>query len=240
MQVWGIFAQSSSQRRERLDKFVEGQPDPVRPQQKLRKQGLLTIGGVRWNAVLRIIERGLAIKPYATAWMRSEINAGEMPEAYFITPPEWDELKAFQNLLHPLMALTKRVEGNAEHGHHGSLWEVITGMQHLFDHFDEIKDTTDKDSVIYRGQYTDPASQSRLNWLFLAADRGIQKLTTYWGYTEASPAYLAAVVFHPRFKWAWAERKWRHDKKWIIDGKRETLSLWQSFYAKHQARQLGE
>ena len=55
-----------------------------------------------------------------------------------LTDNYWLEVKQLIKLLKPLEKLTKLLQGNAtrlgNEGSHGSLWEVLPGLQLLFEH----------------------------------------------------------------------------------------------------------
>jgi hypothetical protein len=64
-------------------------------------------------------------------------------------------------------------------------------------------------------------------------NRGWQKLDKYYNKTDVTPIYRAAVLLHPRLKWRWFERYWKHKPKWIADARAAIDELWIQY--KHQS-----
>jgi hypothetical protein len=56
-----------------------------------------------------------------------------------------------------------------------------------------------------------------------------QKLDKYYQKTDASPIYRAAVVLHPRLKWRWFDRYWKHKPQWRRDAKEAVAALWAEY-----------
>ena len=54
------------------------------------------------------------------------------------------------------------------------------------------------------------------------------KLDKYYNLTSDTPAYAAAVVLHPAFKWEYIESTW--DADWVPDAKRAVQELWEKDY----------
>jgi hypothetical protein len=57
---------------------------------------------------------------------------------------------------------------------------------------------------------------------------GWSKLDKYYGLTSDSPAYTAALVLNPAFKWEYIEKTW--PKEWIPQARESVASLWKSKY----------
>jgi hypothetical protein len=55
---------------------------------------------------------------------------------------------------------------------------------------------------------------------------GWQKLDEYYTLTDNSPAYVASICLHPRYKWKWIEEKWAHRMDGIKSGVRR---LWEEY-----------
>lgn len=47
--------------------------------------------------------------------------------------------------------------------------------------------------------------------------------------TEDSPAYLAALVLHPAFRWSTVESQWADHPTWIVRGKAAVQELWEEY-----------
>ncbi|OBS15903.1 hypothetical protein FPOA_13318 [Fusarium poae] len=55
------------------------------------------------------------------------------------------------------------------------------------------------------------------------------KLDQYYTLTEDSPAYLAALVLHPAFRWSTVESQWADHPGWLIRGKTAVQELWEEY-----------
>jgi hypothetical protein len=62
---------------------------------------------------------------------------------------------------------------------------------------------------------------------------GWSKLVKYYDKTSDSPAYTAALVLNPAFKWEYIEKTW--DQAWIQGARESVVSLWKSKYRPHTA-----
>jgi len=98
---------------------------------------------------------------------------------------------------------TKDLEGNAKlkegarKASHGTLWELLPVFEHILKHFEDLQlQATRGDFNRHQGIQ----SSITLAW---------NKTTQYYKKTDASIAWLAAVVLHPRFKWRYFEVNWK-------------------------------
>lgn len=57
---------------------------------------------------------------------------------------------------------------------------------------------------------------------------GWSKLAKYYDKTSDSPAYVAALVLNPAFKWEYIEKTW--EQTWIQGARESVASLWKSKY----------
>src|SRR5271170_2849274 len=88
-----------------------------------------------------------------------------------------------QKVLYPFYSITKRLEGEAVDGHHGSVWEGLPAIEFLIDHLDKMKIYTQK---------TSPKIATGVNLAWAKLDEYYKKL-------DDTPAYAAALFLHPRF-----------------------------------------
>jgi hypothetical protein len=73
-------------------------------------------------------------------------------------------------------------------------------------------------------------SQSEFESHFSAnINRGWQKLDDYYQKTDSTPIYRAAVLLHPRMKWAWFEYRWSSKPAWIDDARKAIQELWNEY-----------
>jgi hypothetical protein len=55
------------------------------------------------------------------------------------------------------------------------------------------------------------------------------KLNKYYTLTEDSPAYLAALILHPAFRWPTVESQWADHPDWLVRGKVAVRELWEEY-----------
>jgi hypothetical protein len=152
-----VYLGRSPQRRERFlalqstQRLASRKFNPDDPDIPIHGVGLFQAGGIRWNSVYLMIERGYRLKLFINAFIKDEIRRGDYPESGAFAEGEWDQLQSFMLILEPLFDLTKRTEGLAVAGSHGALWEVITMQNHLFIELDRLQDMEDPDSLISQG-----------------------------------------------------------------------------------------
>lgn len=51
----------------------------------------------------------------------------------------------------------------------------------------------------------------------------------YYTLTEDSPAYLAALVLHPAFRWPTVESQWADHTDWLDSGRAAVQELWNEY-----------
>lgn len=88
---------------------------------------LVRDGGVRWNSTYMMVERALklrdSLKDYNAKMQRSTDPADSEVCLDDITSDDWEMLVKVKGILKPLFIATKRMEGNAIEGLHGSCGE---------------------------------------------------------------------------------------------------------------------
>ncbi|KAK2923067.1 HAT, C-terminal dimerization domain [Fusarium oxysporum f. sp. vasinfectum] len=99
---------------------------------------------------------------------------------------DWAVIAEYLAILKPLKIATKRLEGRPEEGKYGAIWEVLLTMEWLLQHLEDSKLQHEHDEEPY---------------LRIGCNLGWMKLDKYYTLTEDSPAYLAALVLHPAFRW---------------------------------------
>ena len=58
---------------------------------------------------------------------------------------------------------------------------------------------------------------------------GWEKLDEYYKLTDKSPAYVAAICLHPRYKWKYIQKKWAHKPNWIKEAELGVQRLWNEY-----------
>ena len=192
---------------------------------------LVLDSGIRWNATYSMIRRAIELKPALIHYAR-ELNVSnddydlEISANDFISTAEWETLELMMGQLEPLFRFTKDLEGNADlqeaggKASHGALWEILPVFDRILSHFEDLEQRAK------RGEFNNHAGIQ--NSITLAW----QKAQDYYNKTDASIAWMAALVFHPRFKWAYFERNWNYSglMRYVQDGKRNLRQLWERQY----------
>jgi hAT family C-terminal dimerisation region len=144
----------------------------------------------RWNSTFRAIHRALKLQSRIVAFCRVHV---EDLQADTLTDEEWEELRAIDEILLPLQAATKRLEGKGRHSHHGSIWEVFPVVESVISHLDRMKRKYPKST------HPELADSINLAW---------EKLDEYYAKLDEAPAYAVALVLHPRYRYGYFKQKW--------------------------------
>jgi hypothetical protein len=108
-----------------------------------------------------------------------------------LSKAEWEELKQIEALLEPFYLLTKRLEGNAVDGHHGSIWEALPTIEYLLQHLEQAKKKHKRDKFL-------------MTCINLAWD----KLHDYYALMDNTPIYALGVFLHPKHRWSYFKKRW--------------------------------
>jgi hypothetical protein len=214
----------------RSDLFEALQVDKNTGTTEGRSLKLVIDGGIRWNASYSMISRALllreALDAYAFKLRLSKDDLDlEIHNNDYLTEAEWATLEVIKDHLMPLFLCTKDLEGNAKlkegalKASHGSLWELLPVFEHILNHFELLQ------SQARRGvfnQHKGIQSSITLAWT---------KTQEYYNKTDASIAWMASVVMHPRFKWRYFEDNWKGTQAaFIRPGKANLKKLWEERY----------
>lgn len=214
----------------RSDLFIKLQQDYNVGGGTGRSLKLVLEGGVRWNASYSMIERALLLRESLDAYaakLRVSEEALDL-ETYnedYISPLEWKVLGVIRDQLQPLFWATKSLEGNTDLSEgnakpsHGALWEVLPVFEHVLQHFEDLENDA-KD-----GKFNNhPGIQQSITLAW-------EKTQEYYRKTDASVAWQAAVVLHPRFKWKYFEDHWTgNEARFVREGKTKLKKLWEQQY----------
>lgn len=133
----------------------------------------------------------------------------------YLTTEDWATLSEYHSILQPFKDVTMRLQGNPTDGEFSALWEVLPAIEFLLNHLEEVKD---RDDVYSEEHFKVNVS---LGWA---------KLNEYYTLLNETPAYTAAIVLHPGFRWAWIESTWAERQDWISDARARVRNLWDSEY----------
>jgi hypothetical protein len=166
---------------------------------------LVLDGGVRWNASYQMICRALELREALDVYaLRLNVSKDAFDQETFtedyLSDDEWDALELIKLQLEPLFRLTKDLEGNTDlkdgacKASHGALWELLPAFEYILAHFESLEE--DSKAGKFHGH---PGIQSSITLAW-------NKAKEYYGLTDASIAWVAALVLHPRFKWVYFEK----------------------------------
>jgi hypothetical protein len=168
---------------------------------------LVLDGGVRWNASYQMICRALELREALDTYaLRLNVSKDAFDRETFtedyLSDDEWDALSLIKDQLDPLFRLTKDLEGNADlkdrscKASHGALWELLPVFEHLLAHFEKLE------AEAKAGKFhSHPGIQSSITLAW-------NKAKEYYGLTDDSITWVAALVLHPRFKFVYFEKNW--------------------------------
>ena len=190
---------------------------------------LLTDGGVRWNAVYKMIKRILylrnAIELYQTRWARPSDKGAYDLSKDFLTAKDFELLSHYKNLLKPFQRLTIQLQGNADkpgfEGSYGAVWEVLKSMNFMFTRLQKVQNEIDANEAAFP-----PSFVAGVQWAYL-------KLIKYFRLTDETPIYRAAIVLHPAYKFDYFEDQWIKNRSWITQCKAAVKALYEQYEDKY-------
>src|ERR1700744_3484490 len=128
----------------------------------------------------------------------------------------------------PFKELTDLLEGDADKGRHGTLWEIIPAMDLLLKKLEDAKSN---------GRRTGTSDQS---FVTSAITNAWIVMDKYYSLTSDSAAYAAALVLHPQFKWHYVEKNWEDHPEWIVSAKSDVQLLWERYQQRPSIVTQGE
>ena len=194
----------------------------------------------RWNSNKAEIERGLLLrKPidimigaevqaWQQYWNKITHNSTQEPPARRREKPyvvddaldddDWHTLTIYLEVLKPFEEATTRMQGNPGTASGSRVWDILPTYEFLLQHLEEFK-TRYKDHKEQHFRYN--------------INQAWMKLDKYYGLTDDSPIYVAAVVLHPRMKWSFINKFWNDRPDWRDKARRDVRQLWEAEY-KHR------
>jgi hypothetical protein len=127
--------------------------------------------------------------------------------------------------LAPLFYLTKDLKGNADiqegegKASYGALWETLLVFDSILLHFERLEECAKA------GDFNNnPRIQSLITLAW-------GKTQEFYKKTDASIAWIAAVVLHPRWKWQYFEKNWTGiNTRFVRDAKPKLKKWWEQSY----------
>jgi hypothetical protein len=157
--------------------------------------------------IRRALELKKALITYAGKLRSSKdaFNKETFDEDY-LTDDKWVTLEIIKEQLQPLFYCTKSLEGNADltdgarKASYGALWEVLSVFEDILSTFESLEQQAKN------GDFNDhPGIQSLITLVW-------NKTQEYYIKTDALIAWMALLVLHPRWKWAYFEKNWTGEK----------------------------
>ena len=160
----------------------------------------------RWNSWEKMI-RAATTSPVFDG-IQSYFQHHSVPEIESdqLTDTDWETLRKIHSFLYDLTNTTNALQSNQS-----TLDYVLPAMDFILGRFEKIKEDYNSDEI-----------------LGPMANSGWRKMDKYYNRTDESPAYIAALVLNPEFKWDYIQSQWRSD--WIPKAKKTMTDYWQKEY----------
>jgi hypothetical protein len=176
---------------------------------------LVRDGGVRWNSAYMMIERAYTIRRSIDTFCRECDHS--IIEADTLSQGDWSDLSKIQEILKPLFLITKDLEECAgEEKHEGLLYLVVLELYGIYTHLRDCY-------VQYKHAPTD-------NHIKVFLESAVSTLKKWLQAITRSPAWTAAVVLHPRYKWGPFEEIHGIETHTFRDLKRVVQEFWERDY----------
>ena len=159
----------------------------------------------RWNSMEAMIKRSItspvfeAIRKYVQRHITEDLAKDELTDA------DWSVLRDIHEFLDRLLQTTLALES-----HNSTLDKVLPAMDFVLEQFEVFKE---------KHKY-----HPMLGPMF---DSGWAKMDKYYTLTDESPAYLAAIILNPNFKWQYIQSNWKLD--WLPRARTMMEEFWQSY-----------
>lgn len=207
-------------------------------------------GGIRWNSGKYMIARAIKLRNafdlYTMEQGQREKNERKNEDEKksilkdTLTADDWADLSQFLEVLQCFEEITQRLEGNANTGSHGALWEVITSMDFLLEKLEGYRerlqlnqeDHIDPD-LLDKEEDTSISSDSKEHFK-TSINQAWAVLNKYYALTDETPAYRAAVILHPQFKMGYFKKTWAFKPSWIAGAEQAVRTLWKEYKDTYQ------
>ena len=164
----------------------------------------------RWNSTYTSISRALKLRSRIETF--SHQNRADLKDD-ILSEEDWKELQTIHDIL---KRMTLRLEGRAEGGDHGSIWEALPAIEILLKHLEDMK------KKYLRKDHDFIAPCVNLAW---------EKLDEYYKMMDDSPAFCAALFLHP-LRRDYIDRRWitKESKQWVKNAKTKVRRLYDEEY----------
>jgi hypothetical protein len=140
------------------------------------------------------------ILAYFEHYLEEDIKLDEL------SPNDWNTLRKIHAFLEEIRETTKALESDTS-----TLGKVLPAMDFILERFEQSKDEYKDDPIM--------APMFNSGWA---------KMEKYYALTDESPAYIAALVLRPSYKWNYITTQWKAE--WVTKARQAMLDLWTREY----------
>jgi hypothetical protein len=147
----------------------------------------------------------------AQLWMRSD----------GLTVANYAVITEHMDILKPLKTATKRLEGRSKSGSFRAIAEIILIFEYLLTYYEQRVNAYE--AVNYNKHNKLPKDYIAIN---LRA--AWQKADNYYSKLDDSPAYYAATILHPMYKY-YCDKAWAKKPDWLEASNASFQALWAQY-----------
>ncbi len=135
-----------------------------------------------------------------------------------LSSADWKILVKIKSILKPFFIIIKHLERNAIDGSHVALWQIVLDLECLIQSLED--------------QHTRLKNDIDITHLTTYVALTFDKLEDYWGKTNQSVVWLAAIVLHPKHKLFSISTLWsrRNNISLLNASKIRVQNMWAGFY----------
>jgi hypothetical protein len=158
----------------------------------IAKKGLVRDNNTRWTSWYDAIIRALELQPAVEMMQLAILSDRKIKQADrppMLQAEDWDTLKVYKDFLEPYRDAILETEGYED------------GLNLVLQAMDELLEKLEQGKI-------DHAADAQFS---ASIETSWNVMEKYYKLTDESPAYSAAVVMDPRWKWAYFETYWATD-----------------------------
>jgi hypothetical protein len=193
----------------------------------------------RWNSYYLCFEHAVRLQSAVNAYANSHIErvrdettyavskGNKMPEAQpwmrstGLTADDWQVVTEYIDVLGPLKACTKRLEGRGGQGNFGAIAEIIPTFEYLLSELESRLQSYE--DVAHDAHKDAPEDHLAINLRAV-----LLKAREYYNKFDLSPAYYAATILHPRYK-TYCNTAWAQNPEWLELNNGNFQALWAQY-----------
>jgi hypothetical protein len=190
-----------------------------------RIYALIRDGGIRWNSAYMMTDRAIVLRRALDTYCRESENTAITADT--LTQGDWADLTKIKAILEPLFLITKDLEGClADTNHEGLLYQVVLELYGIYSHLKSC-------FVEYEHAPDD-------NFIRTCLQAALAKIKKYLDLMKIAPAWTAAVVLHPRYKWRPFSEIYDGDIPGLAAVKRVVKQIWEQNYKLSEAESAAQ